>query len=383
MSTSHVSEILKPYHPAPWMSDLHGIPSHIVELSQKPTPIQPWNLPRVPDGYQISIKRDDMTGSTLSGNKVRKLEFLLADAIHKECQHVITIGGIQSNHCRAVAIAARQLGLTPHLFLRSEEKEEFYNGSEGNLLLDKMVGSNIYFIPKKSTYKKDCLPRMEQLAEHIQSTRGEKSYIIPVGGSNELGIFGYIEVFREMIEQESLEKFDDIVCACGSGTTLSGMAVANYLTGSKLKIHGITVCDSKKYFHDDNNEIFPLIGLKSVQSEDIVNIIDGFKGQGYGLSTEEELGTIDRTYRDLSVDFLTEVGSKTGIMLDPVYTGKAAFGLVQLLEQLPEMFKGRRILFIHTGGIFGLADGRMNVILKSKSENKIKIWNDINKPPFS
>ncbi|KAJ8310753.1 hypothetical protein KUTeg_012618 [Tegillarca granosa] len=259
------------------------------KLANPETPIHKWTLPGIPEGFSISIKRDDMTGSTLSGNKVRKLEFLLAEALDRGCKHVITCGGIQAE-------------------------------------------------------------------------TGESSLLIPVGGSDEIGLFGYINVFQEMITQGLLEDFDDIVFACGSGGTAEGLCIANYLTGQKLKVHGIIVSDDKKYFHDHVNSLLVKMNL-NVSSPDILNLIEGYKGTGY--------------------DFIIKIASMTGIMLDPVYTGKAARGLVHELNNNPHLFKGRRILFLHTGGIFGLYDNRINSTLKLQNEqdNMIQMWESIDDYP--
>lgn len=356
--------LLKPYNPPHWAKSLKNIPKVKVELANGNTPIHKWNLPRVAEGFKLSIKRDDMTGSTLSGNKVRKLEFLMADALSQGCQHVVTCGGIQSNHCRAVAVAARQLGMKPHLVLRTDIQDVAEVGCEGNLLLDRLCGADIYLAPLRSPYLTELLPRMNQIVQNIWETKGEKCYPIPVGGSNEVGLFGYLTVIQELEAQGALEEFDDLVFACGSGGTAAGLAIGNYLTGNKLRIHGIAVSDDSKYFHAHCNEMLSNMGLK-VQSEDILDIIDGHKGRGYGLSTQEEL------------DFLTEVSLQTGIMLDPVYTGKAVKGLVHELQHNPDMFKGHRVLYLHTGGVFGLYDGRINAALKnSQATNAIYLWPD-------
>lgn len=364
--------LLTEYRPPEWAKRLKNIPQYKVKLANPATPIHRWALPGLPKHIQLSIKRDDMTGSTLSGNKVRKLEFLMADAIQTGCGHVITCGGIQSNHCRAVAVCARQLGLKPHLVLRATIQSADEVGCDGNLMLDRMCGAQLYMVPAKSSYLTELKPRMEWLAEYLKKTTGEKSYHIPVGGSNGVGVFGYISVFEELISQDVLEDYDDLVFACGSGGTAAGLSIANYLTGSKLRVHAVSVSDNAEYFHNHCNEMLQEMGLSDVRSEDILNVIDGYKGLGYGLSTQEEM------------DFVVTVSSNTGIMLDPVYTGKAARGLVKELQSNPGVFNGKRILFIHTGGIFGLMDGRMSETLKSQGfkANSVTMWQNKTVPPF-
>ncbi|KAL4227590.1 hypothetical protein ACF0H5_013033 [Mactra antiquata] len=362
-TTLSMSTLLQPYRPPEWAKELQNIPSSKIQLANGNTPIYRWNLNGLPSEFAVSIKRDDMTGSTLSGNKVRKLEFLMAKAISSDCKHVITCGGIQSNHCRAVAVCSRQLGLQPHLVLRTDISNVDEVGCKGNLLLDRLCGAKIYLTARKSPYLTELKPRMEALAKHILETTGEQSYLIPVGGSDTVGLFGYISVFEELLSQGLHEQFDDIVFACGSGGTAGGLAIANYLTGNKLRIHGIAVSDDANYFHHHCNEMIKSVGL-NVKSQDILDIIDGHKGQGYGISTQDEL------------DFIINVSTSTGILLDPVYTGKAVKGMVYELNNNPDMFKGNRILYLHTGGIYGLYDGTIdNTVLRSSSStNYVKLW---------
>lgn len=363
--TSH--RCLLPYKPPEWARQLRRVPEVKVQLAMADTPIHEWNLPRVPEEFSISIKRDDMTGSTLSGNKVRKLEFLMADALKQGCRHVITCGSIQSNHCRAVVVCARQLGLTPHIFLRTDAEDADGAGYEGNVLIDRLCGSHIYLVPRKSPYVTHLKPRMEKLASDIKASTGEESYLIPVGGSTSVGLFGYITVFQEMERQGVLEEFDDVVFACGSGGTASGLAIGNYLTGSKLKIHAIAVSDDAAYFHNHCNETLQEVGLENLHSEDILHIAEGHKGKGYGISTDEEL------------EFIFRVAQNTGVLLDPTYSGKAVLGLVRELTNNASTFRGNRVLFLHTGGVYGLFDGRMASFLQQQQQqlSHIKMWRDV------
>ncbi|XP_071162953.1 uncharacterized protein [Mytilus edulis] len=380
-----MASVLTPFSPPNWCNRLSHIPKYFVRLGNMNTPIHEWRLPNVPSGFKVYIKRDDMTGSTLSGNKVRKLEFLFADAIDKGCKNVITCGSIQSNFARSTAVAAAQLGLKCHLLLRSPEvpytmesiesktgKLEYKDCSanvtfEGNVLLDKMSGASMYLIPKTSKYVIDIKPRMEKLADHIKNETGEDSYLVPIGGSNVVGLYGYLTAFQEMISQGLLEDFDDIVFACGSGGTAAGLSIANYLNQSKLRIHAITVSDNKQSFIDHINDTLKEVGLgDSVCANDIIDIVDGYKGLGYGLSTPEEQ------------EFIQSVSRSTGIILDPCYSGKGANGLVQELSSNPERFQGNRILFIHTGGIFGLFDGKMDSYLKQrKHPEPVVLWKEL------
>jgi len=356
------------YKPPEWAKSLKNIPQHFVQLAQRNTPIHPWHLPNLPNEFSLSIKRDDLTGSTLSGNKVRKLEFLLADALNKKCDTIFTCGGIQSNHCRTTAVAARQLGLNCYLFLRSPDKTTDI-GCKGNLLLNRMVGSQIIVVPQLQ-YKSGLKQMMEKMAEKLRQ-QGSSAYLIEIGGSSYTGMFGYLTAFQEMMEQNVLENFDDIVVTVGSGGTASGIAIANYLTGSQLKCHAVNVSDNAAYFYNKINEDLKTGGL-DVQAEDIIDIIDGYKGRGYALSTQEELESI------------IEISSSTGIFVDPVYNIKPVRGMLTEMKNNPGRFKGRRILYIHTGGVFGLYDGRMDSLITSlhsaKGTNQVVRWGDINDP---
>ncbi|CAH3157723.1 unnamed protein product [Pocillopora meandrina] len=169
-----------------------------------------------------------MTGSTLSGNKVRKLEFSLADTLDKKCDTIFTsCGGIQSNHCKSTAVAARQLGLDCYLFLRMVERQS--TESKGlRKPLNKLVGSQIIVVPQLQ-YKSGLKQMMEKISEKLKE-QGSSAYLIEVGGSSYMGMCSYLAAFQEMIDQNVLENFDDIVVTVGSGGSASGIAIDNYLT---------------------------------------------------------------------------------------------------------------------------------------------------------
>ncbi|CAH3107206.1 unnamed protein product [Porites lobata] len=298
--------------------------------------------------------------------QVRKLEFLLADALNKKCDTIFTCGGVQSNHCRATAVAARQLGLDCYLFLRSSEQSTDI-GCKGNLFLNKMVGSRIIVVPKLQ-YKSGLKQMMEKMAEKF-AQQGSSAYLIEIGGSSYTGMFGYLTAFQEMIEQNVLEDYDDIVVTVGSGGTASGIAIGNYLTGSKLKCHAVNVSDNAAYFYNKINEDLRSGGI-DVKAEDIIDIIDGYKGGGYGVSTQHELENI------------IEISRTTGILVDPVYNIKAIRGMLTEMKNNPGRFKGKRVLYIHTGGVFGLYDGRMDSLITQSEEGTKQVfyWGDINDP---
>ena len=315
------------------------VPRNRLHLANLPTPLEPWLLPNYPTTYRFWIQRDDMTGSTLSGNKIRKLEFLLADAIAQNCDTVITCGSIQSNHARATAVATAQLGIQSHLFLRTPDTSQ-EPGLEGNLLLDRLTGTTLYFITPDEYTKREKL--MQQKAVELK-TEGKRPYIIPEGGSNALGSWGYIEAVRELIETHKIDTLGitDIVVALGSGGTAAGLAAGLQLLNNPIRVHAVNVCDDATHFHSQIQHIFDDLGI-SAQSKDRIDIMDGHMGSGYAQATQDELRS------------LIDIARSTGIVLDPVYTGKAFHGLAHEIMQHPNRFQGSRILFIHTGGLFGL-----------------------------
>ncbi|GMH14108.1 hypothetical protein Nepgr_015949 [Nepenthes gracilis] len=334
------------YDPPPWASHLSPIPSHIFSLGHLPTPIHKWRLPNLPPNSEIWLKRDDLSGMQLSGNKVRKLEFLMADAVAQGADCIITIGGIQSNHCRATAVAAKYLNLDCYLILRtSKVLVDKDPGLTGNLLVERLVGAHVELVSKEEYAKTGSVALTNLLKEKLIN-QGRRPYIIPVGGSNSLGAWGYIEAIREIEQQLQTfaggEGFDDIVVACGSGGTIAGLSLGSWLSNLKAKVHAFSVCDDPDYFYDYAQGL--LDGLKAdVCSRNLVNILCA-KGLGYAINTSEEL------------KFVKEVAATTGVVLDPVYSGKAALGLVKDMAEHPKKWEGRKILFIHTGGLLGLFD---------------------------
>ncbi|MPQ30479.1 D-cysteine desulfhydrase family protein [Clostridium estertheticum] len=313
-----------------------------ITLANLPTKIE--KLERISqkiNGPNIYIKRDDQTGTEVSGNKIRKLEFSVKEALNQGCNVLITCGGIQSNHCRATAAVASRLGLKSVLVLNGDEETEL----DGNLFIDKLLGAKIYFINSEQ-YNNDKIGIMEHIKADLEK-QGFKPYIIPEGASNGIGSFGYYNAMEEIIfqEKEMDVQFDRIVLPVGSGGTHSGLLLASKTLKYTGDIYGINICDDAKHFKNKIykilNESMQYLDIDLEISKDEINIIDGYVGRGYALSSPEEL------------QFIYDFAKLEGIILDPVYTGKAMYGLVQEIKK--GTFKDcKNILFIHTGGGFGL-----------------------------
>lgn len=322
-----------------------------IKLANLPTKIE--KMERLSEELEknIYIKRDDQTGTEVSGNKVRKLEYAVKEAIDNNCDYLITCGGIQSNHARATAAVAAKLGLGSYLVLRGNEESEL----EGNYFLDKILGANIKLITPDE-YKNSRSEIMNDIKEELEK-EGHKAYILPEGASNGIGSLGYVNAMKEILEQEKELgiKFDAIVLAVGSGGTYAGLYYENYITGNLSTIYGINICDSKEHFQNIVKnlleEIAVYTGEKINVDKNDINIIDGYPGLGYALSQEKE------------IDFIQHLAQLEGVILDPVYTGKGMFGLVQEIKK-GTFEKHKNILFIHTGGLYGWNTLQRKLILK-------------------
>jgi len=311
-------------------------------LAQLPTPIE--RLPLSPDpksGVEIFIKRDDLTGSILSGNKVRKLEFLFYDLLASGAKAVITCGGVQSNHCRAVAAIAAMAGVECHLVLKGKEPRSM----EGNFFLSKLFGAKVKFISVKD-YEENVDDIMRNMAGKIRA-QGKKTYIIPEGGSDPLGVWGYIKAFQEIkMQAESANlKFDTIVTAVGSGGTFAGLYLGAKITDSDIKTLGFAVCRDREHFQ---RRIFDIcLTVQNELNTDLrldpseIDIDDRFIGPGYA-----KIG-------DTEADFIRNIAANSGLVLDPAYTSKALLGLFACIAE-GKFARGSKVLFIHTGGAWGL-----------------------------
>lgn len=305
-----------------------------VELANLPTRIEKLTFNY--NDISLYIKRDDQTGFELSGNKVRKLEYVLQEAIDQGCDTIITCGGIQSNHARATAIAATKLGMNVHLVLKENEPEK-----QGNYFMNQMIGATIHHI--STDMYKERHAYMKNLKAELDIRN--KAYIIPEGASNGIGNFGYLNCFYEIQKQEDELgiKFDYIVMPFGSGSTYVGLLMGAKALGVDTKIVGYNIYNPDV----DAFEMISTLVDASKKYREVpqilisdINISTEYVGLGYAKSSKDEL------------DFIASFARKEGVILDTVYTGKAMFGMILDIEQRI-YHKGSNILFIHTGGQFG------------------------------
>lgn len=320
-----------------------------LSLANLPTPIH--KLPRLSAevGKEIYIWRDDMTGSVESGNKVRKLEFLLADALEKGATRIITAGGYQSNHTRATAYCARRLGMQVTIIVREPKSGLDHNApATGNLLLNQLSGADLHFVSYADYQARgSAYAVFLQKAAEESRARGEKPYIISEGGSQPLGCFGYIFAVEQMLpawsEVAGTKHPDALFCADGSGGTHAGLHLGFELNGLPTSaLWAINVCDSAEYFQKRVGSLVEettrQFGLNSRERK--LQILDGHFGAGYSIATDDDLR------------FYAQLAEMEGILLDPTYTGKAFRGMLAEIKKSPERF-GSKILFLHSGGVFG------------------------------
>jgi D-cysteine desulfhydrase len=311
-----------------------------LQLAHLPTPIQ--KLPRLSAevGREIHIWRDDLTGFVESGNKVRKLEFLLAHALESGANRIITAGGVQSNHTRATSFLARRLGLKVALVVR-EPKTGGIPEPTGNFLLNQIAGAHMHFV-SYADYKAQggtYTPFLESVAADYRR-RGDTSYVIGEGGSVPHGCLGYLRAVEEMLP--SLGEFDALFFADGSGGTHAGLHLAYELFGlSTRKLWAVNVCDSAEYFEKRVGDLIETTAhqFNLPSRERHVQVLDGHFGAGYGIAS------------DADIAFYVQLARQEGVLLDPTYTGKAFRGMLAEIRKSPDRF-GSKILFLHTGGAF-------------------------------
>jgi D-cysteine desulfhydrase len=310
-----------------------------VQIAYLPTPIDRMErLGRHLGGPSLLIKRDDQTGLATGGNKTRKLEFLVADALAQGCDYLVTTGAPQSNHCRQTAAAAARFGLGCSLVLRGSAPPD----TTGNLLLDKLFGAHIYWTNGSS----DCNQVINGVMGELRAM-GRRPYLIPLGGSNVFGATGYVMAMGELMKQLEAEhhNVDFIVFASSSGGTHAGLVLGTHVYGFRGGVLGISVDHPADALSTQVAALTTAtathLGLGTLSLADRVNVNDDYIGDGYAQVGEAEREAIQM------------VAQLEGILLDPVYTGRAMGGLIDLIRW-GAFTRRQTVLFWHTGGTAAL-----------------------------
>jgi L-cysteate sulfo-lyase len=329
------------------MMDLAAFPR--IKVGHWPTPLEPMHrLTETLGGPELWVKRDDCTGLSSGGNKTRKLEYLIADAIEKGADTVITQGATQSNHARQTAALAAKVGLDCHILL--EDRTGFEDPAykfNGNVLLDRLHGASVSQRPGGS----DMHQEMLDLAQRLDAT-GKKAYVIPGGGSNPIGALGYVNAALELVHQlnDTGLGATHLVLATGSSGTHAGLIAGLKILNSPLKVIGIGVrapkAKQEQMVYDLACKTADLLGYPGIVNRDDVFADCDYVGAGYGLPTEQ------------MVEAVQLLAQTEGLLFDPVYTGKGLAGLIAWIRQ-GKFRKTDKVIFLHTGGsaaLFGYPD---------------------------
>ena len=316
-----------------------------LRVAHLPTPLEPLHrISASLGGPNLWIKRDDCTGLATGGNKTRKLEFLMADALERGADCVITLGATQSNHARQTAAFAAKLDLRCHLLIRDlgAEHDDHYRHN-GNVLLDELHGATITLADADADMDAELAQLIERLVDD-----GMTPYVIPGGGSNEIGALGYVDAAAELLSQanDRALPIDHVILATGSAGTQAGLVVGLEAMNTSVSALGISVSTTK---HEQEEKVLDLcrrtteyMGLDGdLVAKDNVVVDSNYIGDGYGLPTEQ------------MVEAVTMMARLEGVLLDPVYTGKAFAGLIDLIRE-GHFDPGENVVFLHTGGSAGL-----------------------------
>lgn len=304
-----------------------------------PTPIEHMpHLSRYLGGPNIYIKRDDLLGLAAGGNKTRKLEFLVADALAQGANTLITVGAVQSNHCRLTLAAAVREGLKCRLVLEQRVPGSYDKYASGNNFLFDLLGVESVTVVDAGA---DLAGTMQKIADDLKA-QGRNGYIIPGGGSNALGALGYVACAEELLAQtfEQGLKLDHVVCASGSAGTHAGLLTGLIGNNARIPVTGINVrrprAEQEKNVHTLAIDVAKLLDIPAPTRETVV-ALDDWVGPGYSLPTPE------------MIDAVRTLARLEGVLLDPVYTGKAMAGLIDLVRR-GTFKRGENVLFLHTGG---------------------------------
>jgi D-cysteine desulfhydrase len=320
-----------------------------ITLAQLPTPLHGLNnlAKRLNYTGKIYIKRDDLTGLAVNGNKSRKLEYLIAEALKRDADTVITAGGLQSNHCIQTVAAAKKLNLDCHIVLSGTEPKD----KNGNLFLDILCGATMHYVDRK-----DRDSRMHELAEELRKL-GKHPYVIPVGGSNALGTIGYTMAMPELVRQCELMNIqcDRIVVASSSGGTLAGMVLGAKISGFKGKITGISIDRTETGPNAFPPELAELANKAAELLELDIRLCAAdfeleydYLGEGYAIVGDNERNAI------------RVLAQSEGLFVGPVYTGRALGAMIDKIQK--GEWKNETILFWHTGDTAALFDYTENLI---------------------
>lgn len=315
----------------------------LFQFGNYPTPIQPWKFSWKNKHYQLWIKRDDLTDMAASGNKIRKLEFILPEVLKENHDCILSLGPCQSNSCRVVSAIAPRLGLkSAHVLVKTSEKETIF--TEGNLFFHNLFGSELYFVSREEYRLKGQDAILKETRDKlIEEKKAVNPYILPMGGSTIQGVYGYIEAFREIENQiSSLNlEINEIIFACGSGGTAAGLCAGKFLSTKlrHIRLTGYIVWDSGvELFYNYVNDALDQMGLLTkVKAQELITFGEAF-GKGYGESSKDEL------------DLIKSVARSSGVVLDGSYTVKALWSFLKA-EHKTDVTK---CLFLHTGGLFSL-----------------------------
>ena len=310
-----------------------------IELALAPTPLLKLERLSAQVGVEIWVKRDDLTGLLETGNKIRKLEFLVGEALAQNADTLITCGTVQSNCCRCVAAVAARLGLRAVLALKGTPPVEY----DGNLLLDRMLGAEVQYC---TTAEWEKIDEVLQDRAARERARGHVPYVIPESGATVVGALGYLACGQELAEQvrHGAPDFDTVLITAFSGGSQAGLLMAKQLAGLRADIVSVPIAweasQVRDYVVDVMGRARHRYGLPVDAPRD-VRVLDGYQGAGRGEIRDEEFETVLRLAR------------LEGLIFDPVYTAKAFGGVLDTLKRDPTAF-GRRICFVHTGGVFSV-----------------------------
>jgi len=310
-----------------------------VELAYAPTPLLKLERLSAELGVELWVKRDDLTGLLETGNKIRKLEFLVGEALAQGADTLITCGTLQSNCCRCVSAVCARLGLRAVLALKGARPDEY----DGNLLLDRLLGADIKYCSDAEWDK--IGETMEDLAARERAA-GRTPYVIPESGATVVGALGYFACGQEIAQQvrHGAPEFDTIAITNFSGGSQAGLLMAKQITGLRADIVGVPIAWEaarvRAYVVDVIERARSRFGLP-VRAPAEVRLLDGYQGVGRAAVKREELDT------------MLKLARLEGIVLDPVYTAKAFSGLLDTIRREPRAL-GNRICFVHTGGVFSV-----------------------------